>query len=99
VPTTIYNQPAPVDLVESIKDFTLRALCHLFGGVTITLGTGGYVSNDDQLIVESVYLCKSYASELTPESLQEVHKIAEKIKLDLNQEAVSIEIDNTLDFI
>lgn len=99
IPTTLYNRPAPVALVESIKDFTLKSLCKLFGGVTITESIGGYVADDGSLIVESVYLCKSFTDNISPESIAQVHAIAEKIKLELSQESVSIEIDNTLDFI
>jgi hypothetical protein len=78
---------------------TLASLSTLFGGCTGYDVHGAWMSNANGLVVESVTVCKSYADVLTDEALESVYAIANQIKADMGQEAVSVEIDNALYFV
>lgn len=87
VPTTIYNAPAPADVVDAIRAEVKRAFAAAFGGYTETASNGGYLSESGELIEEPVYQIEaSYEAE----DDETVWRLAERIKAELRQEAVMI---------
>jgi len=78
----------------------LQTFSDLFGGTTSYKAIGAWVSNDHGLVTENVTIVESYASaEQVENGLQTVLELANTIKHDLSQEAVSLEYDNKLYFI
>lgn len=72
----------------------------LFGGATEYQALGSWVSDKLGLVVEKVTIVESYATAEQVESgLETVIKHGQKIKKEMNQEAVSLEYDNKLYFI
>ena len=71
----------------------------MFGGCTSTKAVGSWVLQSGKLQNEPVELCYSFASELTEEHIQQLIDIGTGLKQDMNQEAISIEIDGELYFI
>jgi hypothetical protein len=97
VPSTL-DVNTSVDNAAQVNN-TLEKLSGIFGGCTGYDVKGAWLSDTSGLIVESVTVCKSYTAELADETLEKVYAIAEKIKTDMGQEAVSVEIDNALYFV
>jgi hypothetical protein len=97
VPSTLdVNQSA--NNAAQVAD-TLARLSGIFGGCTASDVKGAWISDTSGLIVENVTICKSYASSLGDGELEEVYSIANQIRMDMRQEAVSVEIDGTLYFV
>ncbi len=97
VPSTRNGNEA-IDPRPFVED-TIARLSRIFGGATAYAAEGGWVSDTLGLIVESVVIVKSYANVLDDETLDKVYAIAETLKRDLHQEAVSVEVDNALYFV
>lgn len=91
VPTTMYNEPAPNELVANTKTAVKLALAERFGGYTETLCQGGYKAENGELIEEAVYRIEAAYNEADDDLIL---KIAERIKLEMNQECVMIRKDN-----
>ncbi len=71
-----------------------------FGGCTRWQGVGTYVSAADRLIKEEVVIVESNATdEELKTHLPALRALAEKMKVDLNQEAVALEINGVLEFV
>ena len=79
-------------MVEEVAE----RLSELFGGATISLAAGAWVSEQYGLIREDVTIVYSYAEELTEQALLEVRRMADEIKTGMEQEAVSVEINGAL---
>ena len=78
----------------------LELFSTLFGGATSYDAMGSWVSNERGLVVEAVKIVESYATkEQVTAGIAKVIAYAEKIKHEMNQEAVSLEYDNKLYFI
>jgi hypothetical protein len=76
---------------------TLAKLTDLFGGATSFEALGCWKSDTDGLIKERVTICQSYCTEAKIlENIDTVVEICEVLKKDLNQEAVSLEVNNKL---
>lgn len=70
-----------------------------FGGCTATPGTGYWLSDTKGLIAEQVVIIKSYHELETKDALAVVLPLAQYIKREFNQEAVSVETELGLEFI
>ena len=100
IPTTIHASAAPRSKIKELRDTVKRTLSILFGGYTETIGNGGWYSNElNKIISERVYLVKAYANDIQPLQLEQVKALCNQIKAELEQEAVSLEVNNTLEFI
>jgi hypothetical protein len=70
-----------------------------FGGATCTKGTGFWQSDVKGLIEEPITIVKSYHQLDPKDALAIVIPIAQAIKFRFNQEAVSVETEEGLEFI
>lgn len=94
--------PASTDpaLAEKITAEVAGELSALFGGATISLAAGAWVSADYGLIREDVQIVYSNCTdERLEQYASEVRRIAEHVKSVMEQEAVSVEINGVLYFI
>lgn len=87
-------------LADRVTADVAGRLSELFGGATISLAAGAWMSQEHGLIREQVQIVYSYC---TTEQLEQnagaVRAIAEHVKNTMEQEAVSVEINNALYFI
>lgn len=95
VPTTIYNEPAPADLVDEVRTSVKLALAEAFGGYTEYQTNGGYKAETGELIEETIYAIETFYSE--PDDAL-IYRIADEIKTRLQQESVMILIDQKVYF-
>ncbi len=95
IPSTIFNRPAPLEIIDALRTEVKAALADAFGGYTETVATGGYKAESGELIEERVYLVK-VAYEVEDDAL--VASLAAKIKTELRQEAVMVWKDHTVYF-
>ena len=95
VPAT--NGPtAAVDNSEYVKR-AAALMSELFGGATIQPGRGAWVSDEHGLIMESTTVVYSFAdSDGLERGVDALAQFALDMKNDLDQEAVSLEIDGAL---
>ena len=88
-----------VDNSEKVRE-TLRFLSTLFGGATAQKSRGAWVSNSAGLVVEDVTICYAYCNMFQRiRHNKTVKEFARKLRDEMRQEAISVEIDNGLLFV
>ena len=93
------NQPAPADLIAKWVKSAKIKFAKLFGGYTAHKAVGGWVSLNHGLIEESVTLITSHTDDDGLDRISEVEEFAATVAEALGQEAVTIEVDNSLQFV
>lgn len=97
VPSTVNANDDGAALGDAMTAEVAGELSELFGGATISIAAGAWMSEAVGLIREQVQIVYSYC---TPEQLlqyaQRVREIAERVKSEMSQEAVSVEINSNL---
>lgn len=74
-------------------DQALKILSEQFGGATAVKASGAYVSDQIGLIKEDVTKVYAFADKMTPESLAVVLDFADRMKSELSQECIGLEIN------
>ena len=98
VPSTV-NVSEQVDNSEQVTS-VIRELSGLFGGATATQAVGGWVSESGETILERVTIVYSFCtSEQLREHFEDVYGIAQRIKQEMSQEAVTLEINGQVKFV
>ena len=78
----------------------ITELSKMFGGATASEAIGGWVCADGQTILEKVTIVYSFCdSTKLAEHFDEVYEICERIKREMSQEAVTLEINGQVKFI
>jgi len=81
-------------------DNTLKLLSGYFGGSTSYQAIGCWNSINSGLIKENVTICESYCKELDLKNqIENIINYCEKLKKELNQENISLEVNNKLYFV
>ncbi|MDD4354228.1 MAG: hypothetical protein PHN56_07290 [Candidatus Nanoarchaeia archaeon] len=81
-------------------DNTLKLLSEYFGGSTSYKAVGCWISQNTGLIKENVTICESYCKELDlQKNISDIIDYCEKLKTELKQEAISLEVNNKLYFV
>lgn len=97
--------PSTVDVKHAVDntryvDFILTSFCKMFGGASVTNITGGWQSEEHGTVKESVAIVQSSATEeQIAELLPEVVRLAQWLKVEMSQEAVSVELNGRMGFI
>lgn len=100
VPGTSGPAAADSALAERMTETAAGRLSELFGGATISIAAGAWMSAEHGLIREQVQIVYSYCTESQlAEHAADVKELAEQIKREMQQEAVSVEINNALYFV
>lgn len=94
VPSTLEGNQT-TDNTEILNHIASK-LSELNGGATIQDVTGCWNSDTHGLIKESVKVVYSYSQELSDDLINLTFDLAEKIKSEMSQEMVSIELDGIL---
>ncbi len=98
VPSTM-DTNKETDNTKKVNE-TLSFLSSLFGGATKTDAFGAWVSATAGLVTEKVSLCYAYCSLIDKyKHIKKVKEFARNLKNEMNQEAVSLEIDGKLLFV
>jgi len=97
VPSTYRDQAAPDHIVNYYVNDTLKKLSVMFGGATAQRVIGSWYSKElDKLITEEITICYSYCENYNRDDLI---SICENLKTVFMQESVSLEINNSLEFV
>lgn len=100
VPSTVNgNQPASQTIIDHWVRKAKTLLSELFGGFTMIPAKGGYYSTTLGLVEEDVTIVQAYADSASLEHLDKVERFAGELAEGMTQEAVSLEIDGTMQFI
>lgn len=87
------------DNTEMVK-YVMTELSKLFGDATASKSVGGWMSQAHGLILEDVTIVYAYCtSEQAASHFEDVFAICEKIKHDMNQEAVTLEYNGQVKFV
>ena len=98
VPST-ENVNKEVDNTEQVKN-VIRELSVLFGGATASNAVGGWVSESGEIVIEHVTIVYSFCtSEQLNRHFEDIYAIAQRIKREMSQEAVTIEINGQVKFV
>ena len=88
-----------IDNTEHVEQ-AAKLFSWLFGGSTSTPGLGYWISNKKGLVKEKVDLVFAYASEKDlREKIDQVIDYAERLKKELSQESIALEINGEMYFI
>lgn len=83
-----------------IVDKTLNLLSGFFGGATSYAALGCWNSVNNGLIKENVTICESYCKEIDlKKHIENIIDYCENLKNELNQENISLEVNNKLYFV
>ena len=100
VPSTIDAVNDGGELAARMVERTAAALSEMFGGATITEGRGAWMSAEHGLIIEHVNIIYSYCNnEQLEQNAARLHELAEQMRDEMRQEAVSVEINDELYFV
>ena len=98
VPSTV-NVSEKINNSEYVKE-TACFLSDLFGGCTSISGNGYYISENKQLINESVEICYAFTTKKAfSENEEKILNYCEYLKTELTQECISLEYNNKLYFV
>jgi hypothetical protein len=79
---------------------TITELSKMFGGATATEAIGGWICSNGQIITERVTIVYSFCkSNDLANNIDDVISICERIKSEMSQEAVTLEINGQVKFI
>ncbi len=93
------NEPAPADLIARwVKSAKLK-FADLFGGFTAHRAVGGWMSPAHGLVEEPVTVITAFTDDGGVDEIGEVEEFAATVAEALGQEAVAMEIDNSLQFV
>lgn len=100
IPSTIDgNKPARREQRKQTKK-AMREFSAMFGGATKTAAVGAWISETKGLITERQNLVYSYTDcDTLKSNVDKVKALAERLRQEMKQECVSLEIDNELQFI
>ena len=100
VPSTVAaSQAASKELVRQWVTSAKTKFARLFGGFTSHNACGGWVSEQHGLIEEPVTVVASFTDDDGLEFIDKVKEFAAQMALAMGQEAVSVEVDNALEFV
>jgi hypothetical protein len=97
--TTNGHDPAPAGLIAEWVKSAKTTFAKLFGGFTAYRAVGGWVSPVHGLIEEPVTVVTAFTDDDGIDRLGEVEEFAAAVAEALGQEAVTVEIDNGLQFV
>lgn len=100
VPSTINgSETAPRQLVNQWLKSAKIKFARLFGGFTAHKAIGGWVSDQHGLIEEAVTVVSSFTDDDGLRFVGDVREFAARMAEALGQEAVSVEVDHSLEFV
>lgn len=97
VPGTVDTNKADPEAAAKMAGYTAEQLTKFFGGATSTDAAGYWMSDGAGLVVEDVKIIYSNATaEQIDENAENLLDLAELIKKEMSQDAVSLEISGKL---
>jgi hypothetical protein len=97
--TTHESKPIPEEQHEEYIDNALEIFSKMFGGATAIDGKGAWLNDQNRLVKEDVTIVYSFTSKLNNKTIDEVVAYAKKIKNELSQSSVSLEVNGKMYFI
>ena len=83
-----------------VVDDTLKFLSDTFGGATASKALGAWITTNGQLVKEPVTLVISYCDQLNLTAhIESVYDYCMKMKIELAQEAIALEVNGELYFV
>lgn len=78
----------------------IRELSQMFGGATASDAVGGWVAESGETVIEHVKIVYSFCtSEQLTERFDDVYAICQRIKKEMSQEAVTLEVNGQCKFV
>jgi len=97
--TTNVNETLDSNTADQVTNRVLRFFGEMFGGATGIPARGSWVSESGELVIEQVTIVYSFTDNLTKENLVSVHEFALRLKAELKQESISVEVNGVLAFV
>lgn len=94
------NQALPVEQVQEAKKAIVSGFTTMFGGCTITTGSGTWLANNQLEEEENFILSSNFSDTLfNTSTMKEIKQLAENLKEELKQDMVSVKVNSELFFI
>lgn len=98
VPSTM-NVNESCDNSDQVRRVMIE-LSNMFGGATSTPAAGGWVCQTGELVLENITIVYSYCKDSDLQAnFDKIIAICESLKKDMNQEAITLEINGQIAFI
>lgn len=98
VPATV-NVNEQIDNTEYVKQ-TIGELADLFGGATATQAVGGWRCASGDVVLENTTIVYSFCTtEQLNAHFDDVYNICQRIKQEMQQEAVTLEVNGQVAFV
>ena len=81
-----------------LKDVEL-VMCERFGGTSSIKVNGSYIMSDGNIEYDNIVIVESFTNELNNNDIEFLVELCKKLKNDLEQEAMSLEINKKLYFV
>jgi hypothetical protein len=91
--------PAKTETQRLIAHLVFKRFCEFFGGATVTVAKGGLINSDGALIEDEIAIVRSFVKSIDGSVRKLVRKQAHDVQLALDQDAVTVVLDNTCAFI
>jgi len=89
----------PVDNSQIVLD-VIKELSLLFGGATASDAVGGWISANGETVIEKVTIVYSFCNnDSLKNNIEQIIEICERLKKDMSQEAITLEINGQVKFI
>lgn len=94
--------PSTIDINKdsdnsSSVEQALSLLASNFGGATSYQAFGAWLSASGQLVKEKVTICEAFCKEIElQEKIEDIYDFCLKLKIELKQEAIALEVNGTL---
>lgn len=98
VPSTV-DVNKPVNNEEKVLE-TIKELSTIFGGATASNAFGGWVSKTGEVVTEKNTIVYSFcSSEQLSTNIEQIYSICQRLKSDMKQEAITLEINGQVKFV
>lgn len=98
VPSTV-NVNEATDNTKQVRE-VMAKMSQMFGGATASEAVGGWMSQSAGLVLERVTIVYAFCKESDLHAnIEQIIEICENLKKEMNQEAISLEINGQLSFI
>lgn len=98
VPQTV-NVNEYIDNTKYVND-TLTILSKYFGGATASQAKGSWLTSNGELVIESTTIVFAYCNtRQLEESFDKIHDYIQRLKKEMSQEAIAIELNGEMYFI
>ena len=83
---------------KKVKELQVE-FSRMFGGCTTYQANGSFIMDNGKLVNEKIMIIQSFINELNDTQIEQLKLICERLRIEFNQQTISLEINNELMFV